>query len=345
MRRARLSKRRRFWVTVALALVLTGALVWRQSGPGEPEYDGRTLTEWLYPTEPDFEWIPNDLYGHIHDEFLAQLESGEPWTSPKAPAEIASPDGSPQRGALRSMGTNAFPWLLDWMASRPRPTERLREFVHRKFALPLFHPGGLSPVERRHVAAFDGFAELGALAEPALPALSNLLNQPNPDLPLAWAIARTGPKGIAILTNALTHQRRDIRDLAALSLGLEGSAATSAVPALLTLIDRGEASYHVLGALGRIGCEPARAAPVLMRHLERIASGDADDPFSMTVLLLGLCGDPARAAVPRLLALYEQADPAERASIRQALNRIEPSACARLPSDAGPDSRGKADVP
>jgi hypothetical protein len=65
----------------------------------------------------------------------------------------------------------------------------------------------------------------------------------------------------------------------------------------------------------------------------------------MTVLLLGLCGDPARAAVPRLLALYEQADPAERASIRQALNRIEPSACARLPSDAGPDSRGKADVP
>ena len=332
-------------VALVLTLALAGLWAWRLSRPAEPEYDGRTLTEWLYPTDPDFEWIPNDLYGHIHDELLAQLESGEPWAATKVGTVLASPDGSPRREALRSLGTDALPWLLDWMASRPGAAEWLRGYVRRRFAFPLFRPGGLSPVERRHVAAFDGFAELGALAEPALPALSNLLNEPNPDLPLAWAIAQIGPKGIAVLTNALTHPRGEVRDLAALSLGLEGSAATSAVPTLLTLIDRGEASYDLLGALGRIGCEPSQAAPVLLRHLERIANGDADDPFCMTVLLLGLCGDQARPAVPRLLALYEQAGGPERTSIRQALKRIDPAAGARLPADAGPESGGRADGP
>lgn len=332
-------------VALVLALALAGLWAWRLSRPAEPEYDGRTLTEWLYPTDPDFEWIPNDLYGHIHDELLAQLESGEPWTATKVRTDQAPLDGGPRRAALRSLGTNALPWLLDWMASRPRPTERLRGFMHRKFALPEFHPSGLSPVERRHVAAFDGFAELGALAEPALPELSNLLNQPNPDLPLAWAIAQIGPNGIAVLTNALTHPRGEVRDLAALSLGLEGPAATSAVPVLLTLIDRGDASYQILGALGRIGCEPPQAAPVLTRHLERIASGEADDPFCMTALLLGLCGDQARPAVPRLLKLCEEAGWSDRASIRQALNRIDPAVGARLPADTGPASENQADGP
>ena len=198
---------------------------------------------------------------------------------------------------------------------------------------------------RQSGGSFDGFAELGALAEPALPELSNLLNQPNPDLPLAWAIAQIGPKGIAVLTNALTHPRGEVRDLAALSLGLEGPAATSAVPVLLTLIDRGDASYQILGALGRIGCEPPQAAPVLTRHLERIASGDADDPFGMTILLLGFCGEAARPAVPRLLTLYKEAGPTERAAIRQALNRIDPAAGARLPVDAGLEPEGKGDGP
>ncbi len=331
-----LPKHRRVRVALLLAAALVGVAAWRLLSPGEPVSGGRTLTEWLYNTDPDFVWIPNDVYGHIHDELRERLESGEPWGPGQARPVIGLPEAGPRHAALQALGTNALPWLLDWMSSRPRPLERVREFVQNKFALPLFHPGGLGAVERRHVAAFDGFSDLGRLAEPALPALSKLLNGPDPDLPLAWAIARIGPGGIAVLTNALTSPRQDVRDLAALSLGLEGPAAAPAVPVLLAVIDRGDADYDVLGALGRIGCEPERAAPVLLRQLDRIAAGEADDPFGMTILLLGLCGEAARPAVPALLKFYETADPSERAMLRAVLDHIDPAATSRLGGGVSP---------
>jgi hypothetical protein len=336
-------KRRPGWAAVTLLGLLLVLGAWRFATPAEPTYQDRTLSQWLYPTEPDFAWIPNDLYGHIHDEFLEQLGSRAPWPPVQASRSLEPPGSNTPTAAVRAMGTNALPWLIAWMASRPRPVERLRGFVDRRFALPRFRPGGLPPVERRHVAAFEGFVALGERAEPALPALSNLLYRPNPDLQLAWAIASLGPRGIAVLTNALTGGREDVRDLAALSLGLEGPAAGSAVPVLLTLIDRGEASYHVLGAVGRIGAEPREVAPPLMRHLERIVAGDADDPCSMTILLLGLCGEAARPAVPHLLTLHQRAAPAERALIRQALLRIDPLAAVQLPEEGRAGSELKPD--
>jgi len=62
-------------------------------------------------------------------------------------------------------------------------------------------------------------------------------------------------------------------------------------------------------------------------------------------LLLGLCGDQARPAVPRLLALYEQAGGPERTSIRQALKRIDPAAGGRLPADQQSGTREKVEFP
>jgi hypothetical protein len=326
-----------------LASVLVGVALWRSSIPGEPVHAGRTLTQWLYPTDPDFEWISNDLYDHIHDALLEDLESGEPWLPIRTAAPLAPPETSPAHAAVRAIGTNAIPWLVDWMGAGPRPWERFRGFVNRHLAMPRFHPGGLPPVERRHVAALEGFLALGELAEPALPALSNLLCRPNPGLPLTQAIAAVGPAGIDVLTNALASGREDVRELAALSLGLEGPTAASAVPMLLTLIERGEAGYHVLGALGRIGCQPHQAVPPLRRQLDRVLAGEADDPCGMTVLLLGLCGEAARPAVPRLRQLYEQSGAVERRPIQAALQRIDPAAATRLPADDGVDvdsSRG-----
>jgi hypothetical protein len=325
-------KRRSVIFLVAGLLLVGAAAAWLVLRPREPEYAGRTLNEWLYNEDPGFIWIPNDVYGHIHDEFQDQLESGNPWPPASGYRSWYIPEESPKGEALLHVGTNALPWLVGWMASKPRPLERFRDWVRTRFAVPIFNPEGLSPAERRHVAAFEGFVALGPRAEPALPALSNLLQQPHPDLQLGWAIACIGPRGIAILTSALTNSDTGIRDTAALSLGLEGSAATSSVPTLLSLIDHGAASYHVLGALGRIGCDPALAAPVLTRNLERLVHHQGDDGFSMTVLILGLCGDRARPAVPLLLQFHEQSDDWARKTIRAALNRIDPAEAAKLSS-------------
>jgi hypothetical protein len=309
------------------------ALGWLVFRPHEPSYGGRSLSDWLYNRDPDFLWIPNDVYGHIHDEFADQLESGAPWPPAAGSSNWSLPEDSPRRQSLEVLDTNAIPWLLDWMASEPRPLERLRAYVRWKFAVPFFKPGGLTPVERRHVAAFEGFAALGRRAEPALPALSNLLSRPHPDLQLGWAIASVGPQGIAVLTHALTNSDPEVRDTAALSLGLEASAATSAVPTLLRLTDGGQASYHVLGALGRIGCDPALAVPPLTRNLERLIRHETEDGFNMTVLLLGLCGDKARPALPLLLRLHAQSDPWTQKTIRAVIRRIDPQVRAGLPPD------------
>jgi hypothetical protein len=314
-----------------VALAVLGA--WLFGQPREPAYAGRTLTEWLYNTDPGFVWIPNDLYAHFHDEFADQLESGEPWPPANASWGGFMATASPRQEALDHIGTNALPWLLDWMVSKPRPLEQLRAWARTKFAMPIFHPGSLTPVERRHVAALDGFVALGPRAAPALPALSNLFHQPQPYLQLGRAIASIGPPGIAVLTHALTNADPQIRDTAALSLGLAGSAAGSAVPTLLSLIDRGAASYPVLGALGRIGCDPALAAPPLMRHLARLVDNEGDDGFGMTVLVLGLCGDQARPAVPLLLRFHAQSDAWTRKTIRAALKGIDPGAWANLPPE------------
>jgi hypothetical protein len=316
-----------------LVLVLVLALAGWILRPHEPVYEGRPLSAWLDNADPDFVWIPNDLYGHIHDEFLGWLESGEPWPPATGAPHGGAPTAAPTRGNHPPIGTNAIPWLLDWMASKPHPLERLRTFIQTRFAIPVFHYSHLPPVQRRHIAAFEGFAALGPRAEAALPALNHLLHRPNPDLPLAWAIASLGPKGIDLLTRVVADEGPELRDLAALALGLEGPAAASAVPALLGAVDRGNSSYHVLGALGRIGCDPASLTPLLLRDLERQLRDNEEETVQMTILLLGLCGERARAAAPPLLHLYPRSDPWLQETIRAALKRIDPASCATLPPE------------
>ena len=58
------------FLTVLLA-VGWGWSLWRRER--EKVYSGRSLSQWLRPTEADFVWMPNDVYGHIHDELWEQL--------------------------------------------------------------------------------------------------------------------------------------------------------------------------------------------------------------------------------------------------------------------------------
>ena len=207
------------------------------------------------------------------------------------------------------MGTNGIPQLIRLMSSRPGRWSTIRGTIAER--LPeklgeLFYPYySRDFAERQNVAAFDGFTILGTNAEPALPALSNLLFQGREQLPLTCAIANIGPKGIALLTNALDRQAPSRRNDAALALGLQYEGAKSAVPALLFCVERGNAGYDVLGALGRIGCDDPRLVPALMRLLE--AKGAEANPkvaTGMAFLLLGLQREKARVAAPLVIANY-----------------------------------------
>ena len=183
---------------------------------------------------------------------------------------------------------------------------------------------------RWQVAAFQGFTLLGTNATAALPSLSNLLSRADAGMPLTFAIGNLGPEGLALLTNVLTRAKPSLRDGAALSLGLHYAEATMALPALIRCVERGGASYDVLGAIGRIGGENPRLVPALQAWLDttNMPPGvEFDD--SMAILILGLQGPRARAAIPALRSRYLQASAAGDLNdcklLRRVLKNIAPN--------------------
>jgi hypothetical protein len=109
------------------------------------------------------------------------------------------------------------------------------------------------------------------------------------------------------------------------------------VPALVDCVERGNATYDVLGALGRIGCDDPRLMPALMRVLEaKDAPANAKVDNAMLFLLLGLQREKARVAAPLAIAEYRllQGDAnaaANRRFYRRILRVIAPDLETQLP--------------
>ena len=92
-----MNKRLRIIIGLLLASVL-GLLVWQAPGPREPVFEGRTLTSWL-------------------DHHVATSAASPPYNSPgwKKADE-----------ALRSIGTNAIPTLLEMIRAKDPPPVLLK---------------------------------------------------------------------------------------------------------------------------------------------------------------------------------------------------------------------------
>jgi hypothetical protein len=334
------------WFTAAALLGSLLFLVFVLGRSNEPAYDGKTLTQWLqiYRPNPSAFEQPNDFYGHIHNELWDRLRevlkstpAGSNTLEASAPVESSTGQLvlAEEVVAIQQFGTNGIPHLIQLMTAKPTPGQKIRLAIAEhlphgagEFVYPYFRR---SPAKDCHTAARDGFTILGTNAEPALPALSNLLFTGEADFPLTSAIAGIGPRGIALLTTTLARQPRRSRDESALALGLCGAAATSAIPALLNCVEQGHASYQVFGAIGRIGGESVLVVPTLTKYLETtnvLAGGELD--AAMAMMILGLRGENARPAVPAMVKLYGSGDPTTRQVIRFVLKKIDGEQVARL---------------
>jgi hypothetical protein len=332
---------RRVWQATVVVLVSIVVLLLVSERPREPGYAGKTLTQWLLNTNAGWVWIPNDVYGHIHDELWSVVSGQDSETNFTGPVSWKLvPAADDLCMAVKHIGTNGIPRLIQLISSSPSPWARIRGAIADRLPDKLgefFYPYQSRDVaERRKVAGFDGFTILGTNAEPALPALSNLLFRGREDLQLTWAIANIGPKGIALLTDALTRTNAHRRDEVALALGLKHQQAKSAVPALVDCVERGNAGYDVLGALGRIGCDDPRLVPALVHLLEISPRANPILDKQMAFLVLGLQRERARVAAPLVIAEYRLLEgdaiaAANRRFYRGILRAIAPDLETQLP--------------
>jgi len=289
-------RRRLILILVAVAVLVVFAVIVSFS-PSEPRFNGRPLRSWV-------------------DE----LGSND------------AQDRSNATEAIRHIGTNGLPCLLEWIRYEP-PDWKLQ--LHRAAGR---LPNGLEADwmkqdqdALRLFAAAEAIAKLGPEAKTAVPELTRLMTDPKAGFSAIWAtysLAHLGPEGLHPLMTVLTNHQMPIHKEVLINMPFLGTNARPAVPLLIQCLnDKDEFAAHLAAlALGRLRLDSAVVVPALSYILEdsrprvRISGANA----------LGRFADEARPAVPALLKLFKDPDPKVRDAATNALNRVDPQALEKV---------------
>lgn len=288
-------------ILVALLLVTTLAGYFLISH--EPTYKGRSLGKWIEP-------------------FCQQNKTG-----------IDAPGGrenfeklQPARYALAAMGTNALPFLIARLNHHESALHRkLRLFLKNQKIITY----QLDAPQVGYIRAIRALANLGPLAEPAVPALRNHFSDPLLAPHVSYALIAIGEEAVKVLllhrTNLSPMLRMQI-DGGLLAYGMNGEQQTnqavmramaiglSGIVADQTAMMRSAA----ISRLGMMGNRASNAVPVLIAVLAE------QNPMlhQMVNHALGSIRDPAELVIPALTNQLGNPDFAIRATAAAALNRI-----------------------
>jgi len=267
--------------------------------PGEPVYHGKRLNAWVADLHP---------------------RAGE---ARQAEAELA----------LRAIGTNAVPYLLELLRHRePRLLRELRGFSQRTKTFLRMD----SELELPWVAAVErdlqlsaAFAALGPCAKPAFPTLTILLLRPETASVSASALARIGPEAFRPLTHALESPLAEVRAAAAGALGTMPGDPATILPALRKALADSDKFVRINAviSLGQI----AETRPEAV--LDDLIRGLRDSSPSVKIFaadFLARLGKDARSAVPELVNMAEGLDRLASGKAVSALKQIDPEAAAKL---------------
>lgn len=180
--------------------------------------------------------------------------------------------------------------------------------------------------------AAEGLGVFGADAAPAVPGLIAMLDAErfgDGSFPIwqhhdaaARTLGRIGPAAGDAVPVLIRRCRGQARECFIFALGRMGSAAKDAVPVIAAALEAGPREV-ALNALGNIGQDAASAIPAITKRI--------DDPQSWKPALQALT-KIGPAAVPALVEVLGNPDPERRAYGAIALGRMGPPAKAALPS-------------
>lgn len=257
-----------WWLLLCAVLGSAVLPVWS----AEPKHEGKSLTEWL------------TLYQNADD---------------------GSPGEREADAAVRTIGTNALPTLITWIAS-----DDLDEQFFAK----------------------NGFQILGTAAQPAVESLGRMLVSTNQVISLiaAQCLGHIGAPALPALLAGLTNRQFRVGTAASLAIVELGTNASPAIPILLRHLQHPNHFYRerAADALGNLCIEPEMVVPALAHLLKD------DSKAARYLALRGLENYESRArpAVPAMTALLADPEESIRETAANVLRKIAPEVLTNAPS-------------
>jgi HEAT repeat protein len=281
-----------------LIAVLACPLAVISAQSGEPTCNGKSLSEWLL-----------DLHGEASSGKVAEE-------------------------AVRQIGTNALPTLLDMAGATDRNAKGVLAKLQNKQLQEVYKSKEANVEDLRNLAV-DGFAILGTNATPAIPQLTKLIRGPETRLQAMRALTKVGPGGFSVLTNALADKDDEFRNNLVWVIGEEGGGDPKVITAILihSLKDR-DPTIRGNAADFLAGKDPNLAIPALISVLD-----DREYyPRARAAIALGSFGPAAKSASPKLLSVYTNVVAGQDkqlardlgSALRDALKQIDPAVAAKI---------------
>jgi HEAT repeats len=296
-------------ITLVISLVLLAILMlicFPRSGA--PKYKGRSLDSWLKQLDDN-----NDERGI----------SWSAWQPKRSPSQEQAAE------AIRQLGTNSIPFLLQHMTRHDSSLLKAKvfDFLRQKQSW-IKIPLSTNNYPRQAALAFD---VLGPVAKPAVPQLSDILTNSQLSKEATIALAAIGPEGWTVLPDTILSTNAPantwVKSCAVWGLAGHHVVQPDIVHFLITEVTNQppRCGAIVAWALGELGTNQDEAIPVLIAGLQ---SPDIGMRWGACTGL-GKFGTNAAIAVPALLQSLQDTNVAVKGHAESALKLIDPVAAER----------------